>query len=528
MQVSAADPPGSDQQTSVSRAPQSSTVAQVRGSSLLLVGRVFALALGFGAQVLIVRYLSKSDFGAFGYALSVVTLLQGFAILEMSSAVSRFLPIYREHGEYAKLIGTVALAVSVVAGLGMLIALAIIIGVTLLGFRLTDDPQALRLLAILALLIPIQGVDNLFSSLFAAFGSSRSILIRQSILAPGLRMLVVCILVIFHAGVLFLTLGYLLIAVLGVLLYAWMFVRLLRTEGLLEELHGTKLSYPVREIFGFALPLLGSTLVWSLMTSSDGLLLGYFRGTQAVADFRAVLPLAEINLLVSSTFATLYMPGAAKLYARDDRPGLSEFYWRTALWMSVLTFPVFVATFSFAHAMTVGLYGAAYAGSAPVLGLLALGYFFQTALGFNGLTLKVLKKLRYVVAIDLAAAATNVLVNILLIPQWGILGAAIGTAGTMIVHNLLKQFGLWKYAGITLFHREYAVLYGVLFALPLVLLGVQSILPTSLWIALPLSGAASLLVLWIGRKGLNFATAFPELARQPLVARVMRPWMERS
>ena len=44
-----------DEQGSVERAPPSSAVEHVRGSSLLFVGRVFALALGFGSEVLIVR-----------------------------------------------------------------------------------------------------------------------------------------------------------------------------------------------------------------------------------------------------------------------------------------------------------------------------------------------------------------------------------------------------------------------------------------------------------------------------------------
>jgi O-antigen/teichoic acid export membrane protein len=502
-----------DEPGSVDRAPPSSAVEHVRGSSLLLVGRVFALALGFGSQVLIVRYLSKADFGAFSYALSVVALLQGFAMLEMPSAVARFLPIYREHREYGAMFGAIAVSAGVVAGFGTLVGLAVITGVTLLGFRPTSDPQALQLLTLLALLIPIQGIDSLFNNLFAAFGSSRSILLRQSVLAPGLRLLVVLALIGLKADVFFLTIGYLLIAAVGVALYAGMFMRLLRAQGLVKEFHAAPRIFPARALFGFAIPLLGSTLVWSLMESSDGVLLGYFRNTQAVADFRAVLPLAQMNLLVSTTFATLYMPAAARLHARNDQAGLSDLYWQTALWMVALSFPIYVVTFSFARSVTTGLYGSAYSEAAPVLALLALGYFFQTALGFNGLTLKVLNKLRFVVAIDVTAAILNVLINLALIPQWGVLGAAAGTAGTMIIHNLFKQFGLWKYAGITLFHRKYAAVYAVVFGLPPALLALQAALPASLWIALPLGAAASLLVLWISRGALQVATAFPELQR---------------
>src|SRR5919198_1404902 len=44
------------------------TDQHLRGSVLLLFGRVVALGLNFLIQILIVRYLSKSDYGAFAYA----------------------------------------------------------------------------------------------------------------------------------------------------------------------------------------------------------------------------------------------------------------------------------------------------------------------------------------------------------------------------------------------------------------------------------------------------------------------------
>ena len=67
------------------------------------------------------------------------------------------------------------------------------------------------------------------------------------------------------ADVFSLTVGYLLIAVLGVALYAGMFVRLLRARDMLKEFRIAPRVYPARALFGFAIPLLGSTLVWSLM-----------------------------------------------------------------------------------------------------------------------------------------------------------------------------------------------------------------------------------------------------------------------
>jgi O-antigen/teichoic acid export membrane protein len=452
----------------------------------------------------------------------MVAFFQGLAMFQMSSTLARFVPVYREQKQYNTMFGSIVLAFGFVVGLGTLIAAAVYTGLTSVGFKPTDDPQALRLLTLLLFLIPIQALDDLFTSLFAAFGSSRTILLRQSILAPGLRLLLILVLIKVGASVVFLTNGYLGISLLGVLLYVWMFAQMLYTQGWLKECHPREFSYPVRDILGFASPMMFSTLIWMLMESSGAVLLGYFKDSEAVASFRVVQPITQLNMFVTTAFTTLYTPMAAKLYARNDHDELSELYWRTAIWMTVLSFPVFVVTFSFARPITIGLYGIQYADAVPVTILLSLGYFVQTILGFNGITLKIFNQLRYVVGINIVAVVFNIALNLLLIPRWGALGAAIATAATMIVHNVLKQFGLWKYTGITLFDRRYVLTYIAIFAVPMALLGLQLFLPTSIWIALPVSAAASLLVLWGSRSILQVDTMFPELSRWPIMRTILR------
>ena len=505
-----------------------STQQQIRGSSLLLVGRVLAQVLDLGGQALLVRYLSKTDYGAFGYALALVVLCKGIAVFGLPNTLGRFVPLYRERREHNALLGTVVLALATVLVLGVLLA-AVLPGLLPgLGLAPPSDPQALALLAVLALLIPVEALDDLLTALFATFASPRLIFFRQSVLGPGLRFGLVVVLIAVHASVLFLAAGYLCVSIIGMLAYGVMFVRLLHGQGLLRDRSPRDLAYPARDIFGFAVPMLAATLVGVVMESADAVLLGHFQNTAAVASFRAVLPVASLSQGVLLTFGLLYTPLAARLYARGERGPLADLYWQTALWMTILTFPLFLLTFSFAPALTVGLFGPKYADSASIMALLSFGYFFNTALGFNGLTLKIGNKLHYSVAIDIAAAVVNVAINLLLIPGWGALGAAIGTTGTLIVHNALKQYGLWKYTGISLMQPRYLLTYGALLGLALGCLIVQAALPASLLIALPMAGLLSLGVLWSTRSLLRIDTMFPELLRWPLVRLLLRPAGGRS
>jgi O-antigen/teichoic acid export membrane protein len=248
---------------------------------------------------------------------------------------------------------------------------------------------------------------------------------------------------------------------------------------------------------------------------------------EEVAAFRAVVPLAVLNQFVLQSFTLLFMPIAARLFARNDREGINNLYWQTAIWTSVLSFPIFALTFSMAQPLTVLLYGKSYQGSAIILALLSFGYYFNAAMGFNGLTLKVYGKLKYIVAINVLAAVANVAINLVLIPRYGALGAACGTCATMVLHNILKQAGLRFGTGISLFEWKYLKVYVSMVLGAAGLLAAQSVLPKNyswtepyVYLGFGLAGLVALVVVGLNRKLLNVGQTFPELLRFPLMRRL--------
>jgi O-antigen/teichoic acid export membrane protein len=499
------------------------TAQLVRGSTLLLVARVIAQAAEFGLQLFFVHYLAKSDYGALAYALSIVLLLRAVALFELPVTLARFLPIYREERREGALLGSVLMSVGIVTGLGVLIAVTLDAGLLLLDLEPTDNQDALIVLSILVLVVPLEALDILLTSLFATFASPRAIFIRQAIVGPGLKLGLAAAVVVSEAGLVSIAVGYAAIDLICLAIYGALFALLLRRQAALSPVRRNQLAFPVRTTLGFAAPLLASTLVWILMESSDAILLGYFHSTDAVAAFRAVLLVAALNQGVTFTFALLYTPMLARLYAREAWGEMRDFYWRATLWVTVLSFAVFLLTFSFASATTSGVVGERYADSAPIMAVLALGYFFHCSLGFNGLTLRVFGKLRYTVSVDVAAAVANVLINLLLIPRWGAVGAAVGTSSTMVLHNVAKQYGLWRYTGVGLFPRAYLQSYVVLFGIAGTLLALEGLTSPSLGPALAATVVAALGVVWANRGALEVESMFPELTRWPLMRALVQP-----
>ena len=489
------------------------TARQIRGSSLLTGGRGISLLVNFAVQVLIVRYLSKEGYGAFAYALSLVLVGESIVTLGLDRAITRFVPIYEERGQWDRLFGTLVLAFGTVLGLGAVLVLLVVGLQGWLAGSIIGDPQVVSVLAILAALAPIQAYDGLLIGMFAVFGNAWAVFVRKHVLGPMLKLAAVGALILVGSGVEFLAAGYVAAGLLGVVIYSFMLWRLLSRRGLIARLKTSGMTIPAREVLGFALPLLSSDLVYVVLTASDVILLEHFHSTTEVAAFRVVHSAAVLNQIVFTSFALLFTPLAARYFARGDAEGINLLYWRTATWMAVFSFPIFAMTFSLAGPVTITLYGAEYRDSAIYLALLSLGYYFNVALGFNGLTLKVFGRLRYIVTLNILAAVANVGLNLILIPRYGALGAAIGTTATLILHNLLKQAGLRLTTGISLFEWSVLRVYVVIGAAIGVLVVITTLVDLNLIAQIALAGAATLAVLLLNRDTLRVGDTFPALLK---------------
>jgi O-antigen/teichoic acid export membrane protein len=510
----------------VTARPRSAAPDPIRGSALLLVGTMISMAIDFGTQILLVRHLSKIEFGAWSYALAIVVLFATVAQLEMRQAVARFVPMYLERNDRRRALGAIVLAVGLVLALGSIFAVGIIALIDVVGFRPTQDLDSLRLLGLVAILIPIQSVDGALTGVFAAFGASRTIFVRQSLIAPGLRLSVVVALVVLNQDLTFFALGYVAASAVGVVVYFGALRRVLVARILQARIAGpakiTREALPIAQMLVFVLPLLTSTLVWVLMESSDAVLLGFFFNAEAVANFRVVIPLARMNQLVATTFSVLYLPIAAGVFARGATAELADLYWRTARWMTVLSFPILVLTCAFAPVVVGTLYGQAYTASGSILALLAAAYFFQTITGFNGLTVKVHNRLRYMVVVDISMCVVNIAVNLMLIPARGALGAAVGTSVTLLLHNVLKQIGLRRFTSVPALPPDSARLYVGIVGLGLGSLVIANLVPSNLLVALVVSGIGGIVAVYLAWPTLGFTTVFPEVERLPLYRRVFR------
>lgn len=493
------------------------TSRQLRGSSGLVVGRMISLGLGMVTQVLLVRALSRTDYGAFAYTLALIPMLRILASLGMSKATPRFLSIYDEEGDRPRAAGLLVMQALVILSAGVVLWIAVVGLQGVLSGTLVDDPLAVRLLIVMVLMAPIEAFDHLFEAMFASFSKPGAIFFRKYILGPSLKIVAVLTVLALDGSVMTLAIGYVAGGFVGLAVYVRVAGKLLRNRGLWDVIRNRSFRIPFGSVFRFSIPLLTAEVLYISMTTVSVVILGAFAGTDAVASYRAVYPAARLNHMVLWTFSLLFFPLASRMFAQRNNEGMRQAYQRSSMWVAVLTFPAFIVTTAVADQTTVLLFGERYASSAIVLTVLSAGYYLNAVFGFNALVLQTYGRLRFVVAANMSGAALNVVLALFLASNYGALGVAWANTLTYVFINLVNQIGLRGTIGAGLVDRVSALGFLRVAVVAMAVWAAALTIDLGPIAAIALAAVASLLLLAWTRRLLRLDEVFPEAKQLPVL-----------
>src|SRR3989338_3462693 len=103
-----------------------------------------------------------------------------------------------------------------------------------------------------------------------------------------------------------------------------------------------------------------------------------------------------------------------------------------------MAFPLFVMIFAYPSSIITLLFGESYTGAASSLSILIIGYFFITAFGLPEWGLRTFNKTKFLWVVTLIGFLLNIILNVMLIPVYGIAGAAIAATISIVFITLSR------------------------------------------------------------------------------------------
>ena len=421
---------------------QSVARRQIRGSSLLLFGRACSILVNLATQVIIVRSLAKTEYGALAYVLSLVEMGSLGAAFCMDKTFARFGAMYHERDDRPRFLGAWLLASTVpLVTSGLLIALAFLAREPI-SAMLQLPPATTTMLLLVVWLVPLNAIASVVLALATVVRGARTVFVRKHLVGPLLKLTLVVLAVAGGATGMKVAAALLAAGLCSLATDAVLALQIIRQERLWNQLRLREVSVPLRDFFGYSLPLLSSDMAYLARGTLMVVFLGWLASAVSTASFRAILPVVRLNELVIVNFTVMFMPLASRLFARGTPHELGDLYSRTRTWIAMLSFPVFAGCVVLSTPLTVLMFGDRYTDAASLLVILACGYYAQACYGFTGSLLRVLGHVKPMVVLDVLAATVALGSAWLLIPHWQAVGAAAAVSGGIAVHCWLRCMAL--------------------------------------------------------------------------------------
>jgi O-antigen/teichoic acid export membrane protein len=395
--------------------------ALFRGSALVMATQVFGIGLAYAMQVVIARCAGPFQFGLFAYAWTWMNVIFLVAAFGLNESALRLIPSYSTRGQWSLLRGLVVRGPAMVLALGG-IAGSIAVGILLLlGTRLGDHYRVPLLLTFAA--TPLFGLLAFFQGVGRALGGVLIAFLPRLIGLPGVVILAVGGFAI--AGkipdateILVVTVA---AAAVLVLIQATSLVR-----GLPAEAKRIVAVSPVREWLNLSLPFLFIAVCFGLLTHCDLLMVGLFLSASDVAIYQAASRTAALISFPLFAMNALVAPMIARLHA-ENRP--RELERSVAITTQAVFWPSLIAALAAIAGgrFLLGIFGAAFQDGHLALTILVLGHVINVAAGPVSYLMTMTGNQGRCAIIWAATVSVQFVLNLVLIPQLGIVGAAAGT-----------------------------------------------------------------------------------------------------
>jgi O-antigen/teichoic acid export membrane protein len=181
------------------------------------------------------------------------------------------------------------------------------------------------------------------------------------------------------------------------------------------------------KLLRFGLPLVPGSIAFWTMLVSDRLLLGKLGSLRELGLYAVAGGVSAILLFANAAFAQAWSPHALREYERDP-VGAPMFYARMLTYLLVVFGVLAVAVCAFAPEL-VGLLAAdSYSGAAEAVPALALGAWAYVTTNITSLGLALAYRTALLPFVAVGGAILNVVLNVALVPSFGMLGSAWATA----------------------------------------------------------------------------------------------------
>ena len=423
-------------------------VGVARGGSLNLVGQGLSQILRFAMTLVLARLLDVAHVGLYSQAFAVLAVLSLLSLSGFQSALTRFVAVHRADNEPQLLRGTVRFGLAVPTAGAVALGLALFLLAPRLAESAFHDPRLLDPFRFVAVALPATVFTDAALAATRGFKTMRAYALISLVFEPASRFALTWLLVWLGFGLNGAMVALVVTNIAAAVLAA------LALKGLIGRPSGAP-RYIRRRLMAFSSVSWAATVASTGLLWADTMLLGIYGSASDVGLYQVATRLTLFAMIFMHAINAAFSPRIADLYRSGRREDLEALYKAVTSLIVRLSLPAFVLLLVFPDSL-LAIFGREYQVGAMVTVLLAVGTLADVLSGPCGHMLMMSGRPQFAMANNIAALALNIGLNIWLIPRYGIVGAGVAWASSLIVINLSRVVQVYVTMGMLPFDRGMA------------------------------------------------------------------------
>ena len=414
-----------------------------RGSLGVLSLKISWKVLGFAAQVILARLLGVEGFGAFALAFTTVSFITIFSATSTRGLQIQRIAAYRGIQNWSLARGFIRRMQQIALGLALVLAAGA--GVFLWIVKGTEATLFQQTMAVALFLVPLFTLVAIKSATLHGLGHVTLCQVPRWIIRP--------IIFLFFLAILWLLPGVQLSApiamaaqvaavFLTVLVSIW-FVRRYTPS----EIRTATPSFETPAWVRGALPFVAMGILMKVNEHASILLLGGLAGTEAVGIYRPASSIAILIMFGVDAVIMALSPTLAQRHAQGRTGGFQRLgaFGACAGFTIALVGALVVV---FLGDWILLLFGRDFTAGTTALVILCIGRVLHAAMGIPGTFLNMTGNQAIALRAVVCAAVANIVLNVVLIPEFGANGAALATATSLLVARVYELVAVRRILGI--------------------------------------------------------------------------------
>jgi O-antigen/teichoic acid export membrane protein len=409
-----------------------------KGGAIAFILKISSTILGFLNQIILARILGAGGIGEVILAITVVRISVQIAKFGMEETMMKFVPIYIDHQDDARLNGTIAFAIKFCLLFSVAFMLLVLVCSKYIAINIFHSEGLLKLMPVVVLAIPAWVIRDVTGGILKGYKDALRALIPESLISPFFRIAVFLILIINGASPLYAIIAFVTGEILSVI------ASILFLQNKIKGLKLLKKQCEKKEILDVAYTIVFTGMSILLYTQSDIWILGMLTSTETVGIYGVVAKIVLLVYFPMMALSSIMFPLISSIYASGNLDEFRKVVSESTRWILSMAMPIILILILEGKYILKYFYGPEFSTGYAALVILIVGQMIKAFAGLIAVILMMTGEHKVYMKITIIFGLVNIVLNFLLVPRYGMIGAAVATAFSLSIIDIISIYIIKK------------------------------------------------------------------------------------